>query len=274
MASEVAVLMAAYNSEATIKRAVDSLTRSTYPCDIFIVDDGSRIPVSEILAPDSNVEIIRLAKNQGLAGALNAGLKRILELPYKYVARMDADDISYRDRFAKQVAFLDRHPNIGAVSTWGRHFEEHTGETILIRRPPVKPEAVRRELFANSAMLHASAMFRADVFRAVGPYSRDYPAAEDYELFCRISKKFALDNVPEVLIDVCESRTGISRSRRQRQVYDRLKIQLKYFEPAQWRAWVGVARTLVMLVMPRSAVWAVKRIRDQFVFGQPAGSAS
>jgi GT2 family glycosyltransferase len=263
MASELAVLMAAYNSEAVIRRAVSSLTGNTYPCDIYIVDDGSRIPVSEVLGNIPNVEIIRFPKNQGLARALNAGLIQILQRGYKYIARMDTDDISYPDRFAKQVAFLEQHPRTGVIGSWGRYFDETTGDTIVIHRTPVKLDAVRRQLFFNSAIIHASAMIRADVLRAVGLYSLDYPAAEDYELFRRISKRCALENIPEVLVDVCESIHGISLSKRRRQVYDRLRIQLKYFEPLQWRAWAGVAKTLLLFLVPLRVVAAIKRAREQ-----------
>jgi hypothetical protein len=160
------------------------------------------------------------------------------------------------------------------VSTWGRHFDERSHETVLFRRPPSAPSAVRHDMFFNSPMIHASSMTRADVLRAVGPYSLDYPAAEDYEIFRRIATKYALANIPEVLIDICESWQGISRSKRSRQVYDRLRIQLRYFEALEWRAWAGVAQTLLTLALPLRAADAIKRLREQVLFGQPKPSAS
>jgi GT2 family glycosyltransferase len=258
MTSELAVLMAAYKADATIEKAVSSLTGSTYPCDIYIVDDGSPLSVSEVLGHIPNVEIIRLAQNQGPARASNVGLSRILERGYKYIARMDADDISYPDRFAKQIAFLERHPDIGAVGTWGRHFSETTGDVVMFNRPPATPDAVRKRLFFNSAIINASVLIRAEALRAVGPYSVDYPAAEDYEFYRRISTRYPLANLPEILIDIRESIHGISLSRRRRQVYDRLRIQIKYFAALQWRAWLGVAMSVVMLVVPRIVIATLK----------------
>ncbi len=260
MTSDLAVLMAAYKSEATIRKAVNSLTASTYPCDIYIVDDGSPIPVSEVLNDIPNLEIIRLAQNQGPARASNVGLARVLERGYKYIARMDADDISYPDRFAKQVAFLERRPEIGAVGAWGRHFSETTGHVVMLNQPPPTPAGVRNKMFFNSPIINASALIRAEAFHAVGPYSIDYPAAEDYELYRRIATRYALANLPEFLIDIRESIHGISLSKRRQQVYDRLRIQIKYFEPLQWRAWAGVVMSLVMLVVPRKAVAALKTV--------------
>ncbi len=83
MSAEVAVLMAAYNAETTLRAAVDSTLASTVPCDLFIVDDCSRVPVEQTIGTRQNVTIIRLPRNRVLAAALNVGLAHILPLKYK-----------------------------------------------------------------------------------------------------------------------------------------------------------------------------------------------
>ena len=114
MKHPVAVVMAAYNAETTIREAVDSLLRSTLPCRIYIIDDCSRIPVEVVLGPANadRIEIIRLARNAGPAAARNAGLARILENDHRYVAVMDADDRAHPERLAKQMAYLETHPDM------------------------------------------------------------------------------------------------------------------------------------------------------------------
>ncbi len=73
----IAVLMAAYNAEDTIKPAMDSVLASTVPLDLYIIDDGSTLPVTEALGDvEDNVFIHRLAENGGLPKALNAGRSR------------------------------------------------------------------------------------------------------------------------------------------------------------------------------------------------------
>ena len=69
----VAALMPAFNPGDSINKAVESLVNSSCPCDIYIVDDGSRVPVREILRDFPRTTIIRLEKNGGVARALNAG---------------------------------------------------------------------------------------------------------------------------------------------------------------------------------------------------------
>jgi glycosyltransferase involved in cell wall biosynthesis len=256
--SRVAVLMPAYNAETFINRAVQSLAASTFPCDVYVVDDGSNVPVARVLGDSSGVHVLRLDRNNGIAHARNIGLRAILDRSYEFVACLDADDVCYPDRIGKQVDFLDRHPEVAVVGAWGRHFEEESGDTISINRTPAEPALAERAMLTNMAVINSSAMIRTSALHAVGLYSERYSAAEDYELLRRISMKFAIANIPEVLVDICISRNGISLRRRRRQLLDRFKIQLTYFEPLQPRAWIGLARTLLQLLIPGSLHAKVK----------------
>ena len=267
MPTVTAVLIAAYNAEKTIRQAVESVLSGSLACDVFIVDDCSHVPVSDVLDPYDNVEVIRLKRNRGPAVARNIGLSKILAKDYDYVAIMDADDISMPDRLARQVEFLDKHPRVGAAGCWTRHFDEVSGETTLYRQRPTEPAAIRNMMFFNIGISHASAMFRVDALRTVGIYSENYPAAEDYELLRRIGAKYDLANVPEYLLAYRISAQGQSLGRRRQQLRDRLRIQLRYFSPLAWRAWAGVAQTLGSLLAPAKLVHALKlkALRRQIV---------
>ncbi len=256
--SRVAILMPTYNAGQFINRAVQSLAESTFTCDIYIVDDGSEVPVTQVLAASSRVHVLRLPKNSGIAHARNSGLRAILMRSYEFVACLDADDVCYPERIAKQVNFLDRHPEVAVVGTWGRHFEEKSGETICIARTPVEAASVKKAMQSNMAVINTSAMIRTGALRAVGLYSEQYQAAEDYELFRRISTNFAIANIPEVLVDICISQDGVSLKRRRQQLLERVKIQLDYFEPMAPDAWLGVIRTLLLFLVPTSLHAKVK----------------
>jgi glycosyltransferase involved in cell wall biosynthesis len=258
MTTQVAVLMAAYNADATIRAAVDSVLASTMPCDLYIVDDCSRVPVSEVLGTPAGVTHIRLARNHGLAAALNAGLKHILPCGYKYIARMDADDISYPHRLATQFAFLEAHPDVGLVGSGARFIDDKTGAMVMRYVPPLGSEDIRKALFYNNCIVHPSWMIRADVLTRTGPYSLDYPAAEDYEFLRRISPRITMANVEEFLLDYRISTSGISVARRRRQLLDRLRIQFKYIDPLEWRSWAGMARTLLLFAIPRGLLAIIK----------------
>jgi len=258
MPAEVAVLMAAYNADATLRAAVDSILASTVPCDLYVVDDCSRVPVETTIGTHANVTIIRLPRNRGLASALNIGLAHILPLNYKYIARMDADDVSYPHRFASQIAFLDKHPQYAMVGSGARFIDDKTGAPVMFYMPPLAPATIRQALFFNNCFVHPTWLFRADAFASAGPYSLDYPAAEDYEFLRRITPLLAIANVPEVLVDYRISTGGISVSKRQRQLLDRLRIQIRYMEPLEWRCWAGMAKTLMLFAIPRRLLDTLK----------------
>src|ERR1700761_2957901 len=149
MSAEVAVLMASYNAEKTLPAAVDSILASTVPCDLYLIDDCSRVPVAEVIGERPHLTIVRLPQNHGLAAALNVGLTHILPRNYKYVARMDADDVSHPHRFATQIAFLERHPEVALVGSGARFIDDRNGDFVMYYVPPLKDEDIRRALYFN-----------------------------------------------------------------------------------------------------------------------------
>jgi glycosyltransferase involved in cell wall biosynthesis len=252
---EVAVIMPAYNAEGTIRRAVESLMRNAYPFDLLVVDDCSRIPVTEVLNPlPANVEVLRLERNSGVVGARNAGVSRLLGKAYEFVGVMDADDVSRPDRLARQVAFLTAHPDIALVGAWARYIDESNGEIVFHGRPPCEPAAIRDALYINNCTVHSSWMVRARVLREIGLYDPRYPLGEDYELLRRLATRFDVANLPEYLVDYTISMSGLSMQRRRAQLFDRFRIQLKYFAWRRPLAWLGVARTLLLFPVPRKVL--------------------
>jgi glycosyltransferase involved in cell wall biosynthesis len=266
MPHEIAVIMPAYNAERTLHRAVDSLSRNAAGFDLLIVDDCSRVPVTEALRPlPANTEVLRLDRNRGVAGARNAGLRLLLAGPYEFIAVLDADDVSNPERLAKEAAFLRANPHIAVVGSWARYVDENTRDIVFHFRPPCEPAAIRDALLLNNCTVHSSWMVRTRVLREVGLYDERFPLGEDYELLRRMSARFEFANLPEFLVDYTISMAGLSMQKRRRQLWDRLRIQVKYFDPWRRSAWLGVARTTALFAIPRS-VLAVYRSEIGFRF--------
>jgi glycosyltransferase involved in cell wall biosynthesis len=258
----VAVLMPAYNPGSAINGAVESLVNNTYPCDIYIVDDGSKIPVAQILDDFPRTEIIRLPENMGVVKARNVGLAAILKRPYEFVACLDSDDVSYPGRIARQVEFLDQHPEIAAVGSWARHVAEDDGRFLFVEETPESPQSVKQALNYNSAINNTTFMVRAEVLKEIGFYSERYPVAEDYELFRRIFQRFAIANIPVVLVDRRLSSKGLSLTRRRRQLWDRFRIQLRYFNAAEADSWLGALKTVALFFVPVALLMKIKGSRS------------
>lgn len=190
----VSVLMSVYNGEAYVGEAVESILNQTLQdFEFIIINDGSTDRTAEILAryerQDPRVRTYSQAR-QGLIATLNRGIELSRG---KYVARMDADDVSYPTRLEKQAAFLEAHPEVGVCGTW-RILSD--GRVI---RHPVHDAAIRSYLVFDTMLAHPTVMMRKALFeRGMG-----YPAyehAEDFGLWVQLAGRTSFANLPEVLL--------------------------------------------------------------------------
>ncbi len=261
----LAVLMPVYNPDAGLKLTLESLRKQTVPFKLFLVDDGSKHHTDyETLTSGIDIAIIRLPKNLGITGALNAGLREIMKGQFKYIARIDAGDTATPHRFAKQVATLQTHPEISIL---GSNVElrdiDEQGQLINTRiwTLPLSPDACLRQMRYNVAACHPAMMIRRAVFETLHTYSDEYPAAEDYELTWRALKAgFKISNLGEVLLIKEETPGSISQKRRRRQIYSRLRLQMANHDIASLHSWLGISRSAATLVFPKEAANALKRL--------------
>jgi glycosyltransferase involved in cell wall biosynthesis len=125
---KVSVVMSVYNGEKYLCEAIDSILNQTFEnFEFLIVNDGSTDRTLEILQSyrDPRIKVINNERNIGLTASLNKGLKIAKG---EYVARMDADDVSFPHRLEQQKAFLDRNPRVAMVGSWAEVIDE-SGKT-------------------------------------------------------------------------------------------------------------------------------------------------
>src|SRR5688500_3733490 len=120
LATAVSVIMPVYNGERFLRDAVDSILRQTYRnFELIVVDDGSTDGTSQVLDryqdQDRRVRVHRHERNGGIVAARNQGCRLAQG---RFIAVMDADDISIPERLARQIAFLEANPDIVAVGGW------------------------------------------------------------------------------------------------------------------------------------------------------------
>ena len=116
---KISVIMGIYNGTETMDEAIESICKQSYQdWELIICDDCSQDKTLEKAKiwenRESRIKVIKNVKNQGLAATLNHCLR---EASGEYIARMDDDDISYPNRFEKQVDFLDKNQEYDFVSS-------------------------------------------------------------------------------------------------------------------------------------------------------------
>jgi glycosyltransferase involved in cell wall biosynthesis len=206
----ISVVMAVYNSAAVVAEAVESVLNQT--CrnfEFIIIDDGSTDPSGEILRKyaqrDSRIRFYA-QENCGLIASLNRACRLAQG---RYIARMDADDISLPRRFEKQFAFLEEHPEIGVLGTWIQDIDVN-GAPIIEWPVPADPVVVRWFLFFGNCIAHPSVMMRRDLLERLGYYRQDAIHVEDYDLWIRAVEVTRLANLPEILVQYRVSAGSIS----------------------------------------------------------------
>ena len=254
----LAVLIPVYNEPGCMAATLRSLCGQGVPFTLVLVDDGSVPPLAvDVSHLDYPVVLLRMPKNGGIEKALNAGLEYIDHVGFELVARVDAGDRCAPTRLARQVAFLDAHPDVHLV---GSNVEWRRDDDSLAfdRQLPTAHADISRALHHVVCLLHPTVMFRASVVREVGPYSYAYPAAEDYEFFWRIARRYRVANIPEMLHTQRFHSGSISIRNRRRQLRTKLRIQLEYFRAMEPLSYYGVAKTLALMSLPYSTVVALK----------------
>ncbi len=169
--ADLAVIMSVYKNDRLkfLKESVQSILDQTFTqFHYYIVFDG---PVSDDVdnyistLSDDRIKFFRLEKNGGLAKALNYLLEIVLKNPeYKFIARMDADDISLPERFETQRNFLVENSEISCVGSWYEEIDE-TGKHLAFRKLPTDHESLRKRYLIRTPFAHPSVMYKTSMIR-------------------------------------------------------------------------------------------------------------
>lgn len=196
----VSVLMPIYNAEPYLGEAIESILRQTFQdFELVAVDDGSADRSAEVARDyarrDSRIRFVA-AVHRGITATRNETLNRATG---KYIAVMDADDISLPERLAKQVAFLENHPECVLVGSWVQLMDS-AGMPLRIANQEVTHSEIEAAAltYAGSYITTNGYMARRDKVCDVGQY-RDFAPAEDRDLYLRLAECGQLANIPEVL---------------------------------------------------------------------------
>ena len=184
----VSVVMSIYNETTNeIEKSILSILNQTYNNFEFIIviDNPRNIEIIELVKnfsiKDKRIKYVINKKNIGLALSLNKGIEIASG---DYIARMDGDDISKKDRLEKQINYLYENSDICLLGSFAESINED-GKKIGNLKVETNFEKIKRKMKYENCFIHPSVVFKKEVFKKVGGY-RKFPCAQDYDLFSRI----------------------------------------------------------------------------------------
>jgi glycosyltransferase involved in cell wall biosynthesis len=195
----VSVVMAVYNGERYLKPTIESTLNQTFKnFEFVIVNDASTDRTMEIINSydDPRIKLYNNEKNIGQTKSLNVGLNAAKG---KYIARIDAGDVSMPERLEKQLAFMEKNKEVSVLGTSAFRYDE-SGRIIDVVHMPKSPKGRLQRIFFASPLVHISVLMKRDIIENIGGYNEEYDVLADYELWSRLTKKgYGLSNLKQIL---------------------------------------------------------------------------
>jgi glycosyltransferase involved in cell wall biosynthesis len=196
----ISVLMPTFNCRPFLAESIDCILAQTLgDFELIIVDDGSTDDspalLQEYAARDPRIRPIR-QQNAGVGSALNTALELARG---KYLARMDADDLTPPNRFAEQIQFLEENKHITVVGGWHRTFGTAECKTYEF---PTDPAHLKASLIFRIPISHPTVMMVHQPFKENHwRYNTAQRFPEDYDLWVTIAEHHEIANLPRIYLD-------------------------------------------------------------------------
>jgi len=238
---KITVLLPVYNGDKYLRESIESILKQTFNnFELIIINDGSTDNSLKIAKSfnDPRIKIINNKKNLGIIKSLNIGLS---QAKGKYIARLDADDISLKNRLETQYSFLEKNKDIILIGGWAEIINDK-GEYIRKKTPVTSFEQIKYwAMFIGNPFIHSSVFFRKDNIKSIGGYSHNYKHVEDYDLYLRLIKNgYKIINLPEIFIKyrIHDQSIGQSRDSKKEQNANVKKIifnNINHYFLLNWR---------------------------------------
>ena len=206
---KVSVLTPIYKTdERFLREAIESVLKQTFTdFEFLLLDDCPEDDREKVVRSYDDTRIVYLKNDRNLG--ITASRNRLIDLAKgEYLAVFDHDDICRPERFAKEVAYLDAHPECGVVSGWTKPTRGGVNEY------PEEDHGIKLAMMAGISMWHPASMIRKSALGDVR-YEADYTPVEDYMLWMKLASRTVFHNLQDVMIDYRwhESNTSVVRKR-------------------------------------------------------------
>jgi len=241
--SLVSVIIPTYNRREYVQEAIDSVLAQTYPhYEIIVVDDGSTDGTGDVLKAKYGDRIRYVwQENQGESAARNRGIEMARG---EYIAFLDSDDLWMPEKLEKQVAFLEAHPDVGAVICQALAIDaegsQREGMPVLGGGLKLEDLSIERLLYKNSAVGPGTVLVsRRCLVQEIGGFDVSIRYGEDWDFVLRLRLQTGIGIVPEPLAKVRLHRSNQWRLPKkedvERSLTDHLRLLERTFEACRSR---------------------------------------
>lgn len=261
-AQKVSLIMSVYNGEAFLEETINSVLKQTFAdFEFVIVNDGSTDKsleiINQFIAKDSRVKVVNNVKNIGLTKSLNIGIQHSIG---EYIARLDAGDFSYPQRFEEQVKFLDQNQDVGLVGSWAYVVDESRNKLKELKYP-LNDKEIKKSLIKYNPFVHSSIMFRKSVVSQIEFYNTDYFYAQDYELYFRLWPYTQFANIPSFLVEYRRYSESITSTKNKEQVLFANKSRKYAIEKGYYKKYnyVYIFKNYLVSLIPTRLKFFIKK---------------
>ena len=238
--------MSVYNGERFLRTALDSILGQTFrDWELIVVDDASTDSTPDILAGyrDPRIHVLRNEKNCKQAVSSNRG---IAAATGRYIARLDADDVSLPDRLTEQVAYLEKHPEVTLVAS-AAYFIDEAGSRIGLQPGALSDCELKFTFASRNPVIHSTVVISAEAAKRLNGYDEDprYWFTEDYEFLSRLASYGKACVLPEPLVEYRVHPASVSAIKHKEQEFQSEAITRAVLKRAvkrevddrEWHAW-------------------------------------
>lgn len=240
----VSVLMPVYRTNPEYLRAtIQSILNQTFKDFEFLILDDCPTDTREKVIKSFKDERIKYSQNKQNMGITPSRNTLVQMAQGKYLAVMDHDDISLAKRFEKQVAFLEKHPDVGVVGCQYQMVPNGRQSRL-----PTTNEEIQMGLMQDCMILHPSSMIRANILKK-DPYKAEFSPSEDYALWCDLIGQTKFYNLPEILFHyhLHEANTSKTQSQKMRDTAQKIRNIVRQKHPELWQKFCQSAPHIVRI---------------------------
>ena len=278
----ITVVIPVYNGAQTIRATLESiLAQSFQDIEIVVINDGSTdgtAAIVEAIIEQYTGCPIRLMHypNRGLAASRNRGIQ---QSRCELISFVDADDLWTPHKLADQLAALRANPGAAVAYSWTDCID--LADRVCRRGSHVAAEGqvYDKLLMGNFLDSGSNALFRKQVFKAVGPFDETLTAAEDWDMFLRVALDHTFVAVPKVQVLYRLSPQSMSANLK-RQERESLRVLTQAFARAPQLPWRKKRKSLAQVYryltfkalescFTRRRAWAAAKYLGQALYQDP-----